>query len=314
MKHYQESIALGSKSGIVLVTSDSEIDTNAIFSAIWKEIFKFERRFSRFIPASELSILNNKAGFKQPISNEMKDILIAAKDMAIQTKGLYNPFILPALQAAGYSSSRVPNHEKDQVYDYSKRAVAKIEQLEIGDDWARIPYNSALDLGGIGKGYLLDWLKQSIPNKIDGYWISLGGDIALGGNDEDNKPWTVLVEDALNSTHTIGYFTTKGRVGVATSGITVNKGEKAGKQWHHIIDPQTNKPANTDVLLASIYGESSMRADVLASCAVILGADKGMKFLKQHGVKSAVIQYQSDNHKRYIKQFGNNILIDSKHA
>lgn len=314
MQYYQEQIALGSKTGLSIVSTAESSQVGLLYNELWRSIFMFERQFSRFLPGSELSMLNRNAGAKQVISSEFREILLAASRLAQETGGLYNPFILPALQASGYSHSRVPGHEQDAVDDHSKKAVTSIDKLEVGDDWARIPYGTAIDLGGCGKGYLADQLRSQLPEIVTGYWLSFGGDIVVGGNDEQGQAWTVNIEAADDPGKNIGTIMSSSACGVATSGTTVHKGKKARKSWHHIIDPRTRQPAETDVLLATVCHDSALYADVLASCAVILGSQQGIPFLKQHAVKSAVLQCQSRDGTTRTMHFGNAIINDNHHA
>ncbi len=314
MQYYQECIALGSMTGISLVSDASPASIEALYANLWQSIFLFERQFSRFVPSSELSRLNREAGTRQFISSEFRDILLAAKTIANETDGIYNPFVLPALQASGYVHSRVPGYEQDAVDNYSNRSVVTIERLEIGDDWARIPYGTALDLGGCGKGYLADQLRTKLPKTVTGYWLSLGGDIAAGGLDDSKEPWKITIQDARDPIQNIGTLTTTTSCGVATSGTTVHTGKKGGKAWHHLIDPRTHEPAVTDVLLATVCDTSALRADVFASCAVILGSKEGLQFLKKHGIRAAALQCHLTNETFHSIHYGNGIIIHTPHA
>ena len=67
------------------------------------------------------------------------------------------------------------------------------------------------------------------------------------------------------------------------------------KTYHHIIDPRTYKPANTNVLLATVNAKSTLLADVLASCAVILGSDKAIKKLRSMGADGLIMQLDDGN-------------------
>lgn len=314
MQHYQECLALGSKTGLSLVSEAQPVKIKHLYHELWRAIFLFERRFSRFLPDSELSVFNRNAGMRQTISMQFRDILTAARDLAIETGGLFNPFVLPALQAAGYSHSRVPGHEQDAIDDHSTKAVADINRLEICNDWARIPYGTAIDLGGCGKGYLADQIRLKLPGIISGYWLSLGGDIAIGGYDDHNQPWKVAVEDAYDPSQTSALITVDTACGIATSGVIVHSGQKAGGSWHHIINPRTRQPAKTDILLATVHDVSSLKADVLATCSIILGSKQGLKFLKARGVKSALLQCQAEPGKPNIMHFGKSIELEAVHA
>ncbi len=292
-KYFQTKRALGSDVTLVVVSEYSEPVANKLFDILWGVIFRFERQFSRFIPESELSIFNRLGGNKQSISPEFHALLRASERMSMLTAGLYNPFILPALQRAGYTRSFLPGHEADSQPDYSRRLVFSADKLELGEDWAKIPYGAAIDMGGCGKGYLADLLSQYVPDGVVGYWFSLGGDIVARGMDSDLNFWSVDIENAgqMDSTLATSFTTGSDEIfAVASSGTTKRTGKRGGHAWHHIIDPRTQKPSTSDIRLASVCTSSALEADVLASCAVILGSREAVPFLKSKGVSSAVLQ------------------------
>ena len=282
---------LGSDAYITLIADESiETIITSHFERIWKLIDQFEASFSRFIPGSELSKFNTRAGEKVTISKEFSSILKAAKSAALESRQLFNPFILPALQRAGYVGSWIDKDLKP--IDYTKRSVVDISGLEINDDWARIPKNSALDLGGIGKGYLLDLLAPTlISYKLTGFWISLGGDIICFGQDLDRK-WRIGIADASDPSNIIAYAVndTNGLMAVATSGVTKRKGMKDSKPWHHIIDPATQDSSKTDILTATIVSMSAIQADIAAKVMVIEGST-AYNQSKNKSIISSMIQY-----------------------
>lgn len=310
MQYYQENTVLGSIVQLSLVFNKPAPQAQELMNRLWRMTFAFERRFSRFLPESELSIFNRNAGNKQPLSDEFRDILLKAKNIGLKTGGLYNPFILPALQAAGYKNSLVKGYEKDVSDDHSHKSVADVSRLEIGDDWASIPYDSALDLGGCGKGYLADKLADETDKMADGYWFSLGGDIVSGGVDDNGNPWVIEVQAASKHDLAAGYIHTKGdRCAAATSGTVARTGKQQGKPWHHLIDPRSLKPADTDIVLATLNGRSAFDADVLASCAVILGSKRAASFLSEQGVTDWLIQYRDKAGNIRTKKQGSKIRL-----
>src|SRR5512141_785285 len=64
-----------------------------------------ERRFSRFLPNSELSKLNRSAGKWFTASADLLDMLGQSLDFYRETRGLFDPSILPDLKRAGYDRS-----------------------------------------------------------------------------------------------------------------------------------------------------------------------------------------------------------------
>jgi len=71
---FQTKQALGGDVTIVLVGQE-QINFEQIFNKLWAEIFKFESKFSRFLPNSELTEFNSKAGLSVAVSDEFEKIL-----------------------------------------------------------------------------------------------------------------------------------------------------------------------------------------------------------------------------------------------
>ncbi len=302
MNRYQQSgNAVGSDIAITLLTSKNQADL--IFKELWVMIHGFEKRFSRFIVDSELSKFNRNAGSFVDISQQFSEVLKACIDQANRTDGLFNPFQLPALQKSGYKGSWPNVNYIAKNIDFSeKKSNITINDLVLQNNKAKIPKNSAIDLGGIGKGYLLDELSAFLDNKgIENYWISLGGDIICNGQDIDSRNWIVGVNDALDNRGIISQIENKKskKFAIATSGTTKRK----GKNWHHIIDPQTSKPAITDILTATVVGGSAIEADINAKAIVIVGSKKCAQYIKTKQVIGALVQI-SDNGNSKIMKYG----------
>lgn len=292
----QERVALGSQT-ILTVNGDDQTVAEELLTRLWAVIDEFEQRFSRFLPDSELNALNRQAGKTVTVSQAMYDILLTALALAEKTGGLFNPFILPALNKSGYIQSFHPRDDL-QAIDYSLREVAGHASLELlADNRVTIPANSALDLGGIGKGYLLDQLNQHLSPNLLGYWLSLGGDILVKGVDNHNLAWEVAIDDAFKPGQDAAYVTSplKQSLAIATSSVTKRQGVKQGKSWHHIIDPRTGQPATSDIISATICHPSAMTADVLASCLIIRGSADAEAWLNKLGVSDAFIQKDTTN-------------------
>lgn len=304
-EYYQTNQALGGDVSLVICSQDEEA-TQRIFKELWISIFKFEKQFSRFLPNSELSDFNRNAGTRLRVTEEFRRLLETSLSLSRQTKGLYNPFVLPALQRMGYKHSALEGYETDSVDDFSDRTVVAAENIELGAGWARIPYGTAIDMGGCGKGYLGDLLGNSMKNQNahNGYWFSLGGDIISEGYDADGNNWEFDIQDAENMSHYLGQkvVMTRGRCGLATSGTFKRVGQNISE--HHIINPTTGRAASTDVRLATVCAPTALMADVIASCAVIVGSKKAIGLVKKMGANSAVIQYKDEAGVSKIIKFG----------
>ena len=73
-----------------------------------------------------------------------------------------------------------------------------------------------------------------------------------------------------------------GSGGVATSGRDYRRWTRNGTWQHHILDPRTGRPAQSDVLSATVIAPTAYEADVAAKTALILGSRDGLEWIEAH--------------------------------
>lgn len=260
----------------------NENEADKVFGRMWVKIENFDKQFSRFLPSSEITNLNARAGQRVEISSDLNDILEKSQYYSIVTDGLFNPFILPAVQRAGYVKSLVNNIDP---IDYADRVVVDFSHLELGKNWARIPKNTAIDLGGIGKGYLADEIASMIDGDVNDYCLSFGGDMVIKGNNGDS-PWVIDVQ-STDIMGTESYCCNKllDRMGVATSGLARNVN---GETRNHLIDPSSGKTITKTYSTCSVAARDAVSADVFASTILISGVSHAQNLIN-HGLIQGVL-------------------------
>jgi thiamine biosynthesis lipoprotein len=242
-------------------------------SACVAEVYAFEQRLTRFRPDSELSRFNAAAGHRVAASPLLAELLQTALDAWLLTDGLVNAAVLPALMAAGYDRSieqvrrraaatAAPTHP-------AQPAPPLPDVLQVGNDWARLAPGCAVDLGGIGKGWLADRLCERLENAA----VNLGGDVATAGDGPDDQGWSVGLCD--------GWAIALRRGGVATSGTEARRWANG----HHLIDPRTGRPADTDLCAVSVVAADTATAEALSKAAVLLGSARAGAWLHERGVR-----------------------------
>lgn len=283
--YMQSADALGTTVELRLVTSSLPL-AEEWFAKLWDEIYKFEKQFSRFKEDSELTKFNNLAGKRVSISQTFETMLRKAKSFSEITNGTFNLFVLPNLQQAGYVYSMTGAKSGP---DYSKRKSADWRRLEIGSRWARIPHDSAIDLGGIGKGFLADLLGQLLESEIPDYCLSLGGDMCVGGKDAESV-WKIEIDSPQKNTDPQMFFSsTTQNWGIATSGAVR---EKFSHKQNHLINPKTGVPVTSDAI-CTVIAESATSADVLASCILISGEDLAKDLFRKGVIMGVLVQNKS---------------------
>lgn len=304
-EYQQQAVALGCNVDLRLV-SDTPNEVEDIFKSLWRKVDEFDKRYSRFLSGSLITALNSAGGSKVVINKLDKQLLLKCKSYSKKTASAFNPFVLPAVQRLGYKKSLRDDFKYLPALDYSQRRVADMSELEIGTGWARIPADSAIDIGAIGKGFLADELVKTVKNKVHGLCFSLGGDIALNGLSRDSKPWSVSIQSTSKSIELSTLELPKAIKGVATSGL---KRSFQGNVQLHAIDIQTGKHLSSNVVSCTVLAKSATDADVYASAA--LAGDKTVEnLIANNRIAAALLQYRDGA----VKVFGEDLFyVHKKH-
>lgn len=175
------------------------------------------------------------------------------------------------------------------------QAVASVNYKEIQIDGNRIAVGNGgeIDLGGIGKGYVADKIAEYLKSLgVTSAVISLGGNIACVGEKGD-MPFKIGIEKPFSDEkEVLGYVNAKDLT-LVTSGIYERYFRKNGKLYHHILDPKTGKPVDTDTSGVTIVSKSghSGDCDAIATICLMLGSKEGKKFVEsQDGYEALFVK------------------------
>lgn len=249
---------------------------------------ELELLWSRFRPESELCRLNSAPGTWVPLSPPTLALVSRAVRAWDVTGGLFDPTVLPALEAAGYDRTF---DEVARELPGSVRPVPAFgcSGIEFRDDAVRLPPGVRLDPGGIGKGYAADLVAQWLRAAgADGACVNLGGDVRVWGTPPGTGAWSVAVEDETRpGTDTAWLSLTDGAV--ATSTRLRRRWQWQGEERHHLIDPATGSPAAGDAVTVTVVAGEAHWAEVLAKAALIAGPEAGAELLETHGVAGLLV-------------------------
>ncbi|MCX7921860.1 MAG: FAD:protein FMN transferase [Clostridia bacterium] len=248
-----------------------------------KRIKQIEDLMTINVPGSEIGRLNEEAGKNEvKLSEESIYVIETSKKFAELSDGSFDVTVGPLVKTWGIFTEhpRVPSKEeiksllslvgyKDLSID-SKKLTAKLAR----------PRQIA-DLGGIAKGYAGDAAIEVYKDYgINSAFINLGGNVVVLGGKPDGSPWKIGVQNprAENGKY-VGILSVKDKA-VVSSGDYERYFEKDGVRYHHIIDPKTGYPSNSDLIGTTIVADKSIEADALSTATFILGLDKGMKLIE----------------------------------
>lgn len=226
-----------------------------------------EGLFSRFRDTSELTRVNRHAGQWVDVSPRFEELVRLSLEHAETTGGLFDPTVLDAVIAAGY------DRDFDEVLAgargalHPSRPCGRWTEVEVSDGAIRLPAGVGLDLGGIAKGSSADLAAETaIANGLVWALVSAGGDLRLLG---DAPPIEVAIEDPADPSISVARVTLVGGA-LATSSVMARAW---GDGLHHVIDPRTGAPSQTDAIQATVWAPTCAEAEVLAKWALLKGSD-----------------------------------------
>ena len=272
-----------------------------------------EQRFSRFLPASEITHLNRSAGEWIQISHDLMDLLQLSVKYHHATHGLFDPSILPDLEHVGYDRSMDEIRARGVVASipHSKpvsRASFDELSLDLVYRRVRLPRGMEIDLGGLAKGWIVEKAAALLHRYVDVCGVSAGGDILFIGRPLDGMDWDVYLEDPRSPTHSLAQFHIPSGA-VATSSVMKRTWIQGEEVRHHLIDPRTGEPADTQWLSITVVASNIIDADVYAKTILIGGKEEASR-LAEAGLHLTYIAVDSDGNisgspgfKEYMYEF-----------
>ncbi len=258
----------------------------AVFTMAKGFIERNEKRFTRFMPDSELSALNRSAGTWFYASSEMMGLLDAAVECHKITNGLFDPSILPDLQAIGYTCSLGDISTSDaepSLATHSRTSSSLFSEMELEFTKGRVclPEGMQIDLGGIAKGWIAENAAKCVTGFSPACAVNAGGDMFLIGQPQGQAVWEVVLEDPLDPSRDLMTLLVEGGA-VATSSVTKRTWNQEGMKRHHIINPHTGGPAESPWLSVTVFAPKAVLAETFAKAILIAGPNQSQSLLDDH--------------------------------
>jgi thiamine biosynthesis lipoprotein len=242
----------------------------------------WEQTLSRFRLDSELSRLNHSAGRPVPVSEVLWQVFQASLYAASTTDGLVTPTVAESMLEFGYdrdfellAGARIPSRPPILTEIRPLSTVAWDED----EHTLCLPEGVHLDFGGVAKG----WAAHHAMLRLSEYGPALmnaGGDVASSGPLHNGGSWEISIINPFTRREedSLGTILLRGEA-VATSGTDRRRWLQGGFLRHHIIDPHTGLPAQTDVLTATVVAPTVLEAEAAAKSALIRGSQAGIAWI-----------------------------------
>ena len=218
-----------------------------------------EARCSRFKSDSELSRLSATVNQAVPVSELVFESLRFALHVSEASGGALNPIV-------GGATFR------DVSIDQRAKTVTLLRPLQ-------------LDLGAVAKGLAVDLAAREL-DPVQNFSIDAGGDLYLGGKNDDGDDWVVGIRHPRKD-HAIIEVVRVTNVAVCTSGDY--------ERGQHILEPATQTPASS-LASATVIAPTAMLADAASTAAFVMGPAEGIAFCRRIGVTAILYTPDLERH------------------
>jgi len=262
-----------------VITLTAYVDDAAVLNDALEVCGDYEHLLSRTVEGSDVWRINHAGGQGVEVSDVTVEILRTALQVSEMSGGVFDVTIAPVSTLWDFTSGAkvVPDAE------VIAEAAARVDyrRVRIDGNVVTLPDGMMIDLGGIAKGYIADAVKQYLAGRgVESAVLSFGGNIVTIGVKPDGSPWRVGIQDIDRPTGEYMLVALNFGGSTVTSGIYERGFEADGVYYHHILNPADGWPVQNELASVTIFSDSSMWGDALATAAFALGPERGAELIE----------------------------------
>lgn len=243
---------------------------------------ELENIFSRTKEGSELYEVNHRLTNSVVLSEDLTQVIQEGLTFYKNSGGKFDITVAPLLELWDFKSQdkTVPDDERIQA------AAAKVDGSSIHLSGNTLTFDrddTKIDLGALAKGYAADKLKEYLLKEgVSSAMINLGGNVLAVGEKPDGSPWKVGIQKPFADRGETSQVLEVRDESVVSSGIYERYFEEDGVLYHHILNPDTGYPADTDYSQVTIVSESSLLGDALSTVSLLAGQEGADEMAKAY--------------------------------
>ena len=231
---------------------------------------KYDKLWGKENKESEIFALNNTDG-ETTVSKDTAKLIERGLYFGNLSGGRFDISIYPLSKIWDIKNQVIPS--RDEIAEALKNV--DYESVDLSGTTVN-PNGKKIDVGGIAKGFIADELLSFFKSKnVSEGIINLGGNVVVFGD----RDYNVGIKKPFSENENSTVLKVKNK-SIVTSGVYERSFYKDGNFYHHIIDPKTGYPAETDLYSAVIINDSSLDGDALSTTALLLGREKATDLIE----------------------------------
>lgn len=288
----QDTVELFAMDTYMKLTAYGDEATEALNDAT-REIIRLDDMFSIGNLEGEVASLNENG--KCIVSEETISLLKTSLDIYSKTEGAFDITIYPLMVEWGFTTHNYKVPEDDVINSLLRNVGSDRIQYNEAECSVELPEGVEIDFGGIAKGYtsqrVIEIFKQ---HNLVGGIVSLGGNIQCYGKKPDGTSFNIGIKDPFGEQDYTGTMEIDNKA-VITSGGYERYFEEDGNIYHHILDPDTGRPAKTSLKSVSVIASNGTEADALSTALFVMGKDRAIEFWRNNNNFDMVMVEEDGN-------------------
>ncbi len=273
---------------------------NLLHNSIKEELQRINEEMSVFDSMSEISQLNrDDSGTWIDISPRLSEVMRASHQAYTESRGYFDPTVGKLVDLWGFGSGKNRKLPNDEEIKEALKSTG-FNKLRFNDDFSKVQKTNAetyVNLSALAKGYAVDQIAELLSNMgYTDYIVEIGGEIKAKGNrGEKEKGWNIGVAEPNTETAKNAFVVTLKNYAVATSGDYRNFFYYNDKRYSHTISPKDGYPVEHNLASVTVFDDSCMYADALATAIMAMGEKKGLTFANNNNLAAILFVRDGDN-------------------
>lgn len=244
--------------------------------ALSDRIAALENVFSPTREESELVAVNRAAGTPVQVSPDFAELLGRSLAANAETNGAFDPTLGGVIEL--WQRETVPAERE------LSQTVHGCEYVKLSGETVQTAPGLKLNFGAVAKGYASDCAKRILEEyHVENALLSLGGNLYAKGTRKDGNPWLVGVRDPNGTQEEwLGTLPVRDAFLIA-SGDYERFFEEDGVRYHHILDPNTAYPAQSDLRETVVVCDDGTRGDILSTALFVMGSEDAVTYWRTQG-------------------------------
>jgi FAD:protein FMN transferase len=252
--------AIGTHFWIEIFDDISDEELEATFGRFELLSSTFNIEYSRFRSNSYIGILNRERRLENP-TKECRALLTYGKQLYLRSNGSFNLLVGHILEARGYDASYSFRADEAGGAD-APPTCHPLTKLTISEDEITLTCGN-IDLGGYGKGWLIDKLANDLKiHGIEHFLINGGGDM-YGTSGKGGEAITIYLEHPTEASKYL-METTLLNQGFAASSPFKRQWKSGEKVYDHVV-----AVGETPQVATFVKATNATDADAFATVAML---------------------------------------------